>query len=215
MAAQKVVVEGSSVTALQLKDMFRQFADGSLNGEHVQAFIEHRNPFEETYEKKPTKDHRKLLSLISTTPMLGAVKFKASEHFKVDTSENAKVKIAFLWDNFKTHFVPKVEENVPAGERKIHKLVRDSLDAPIIETLGDVHETYLADLWTLLELQPNGEEGHLLVNGYANIFYIKDKGGVAWAVDAHWNSGVGGWGVDVGSVSGPGEWSDGRQVVSR
>ena len=46
MAAQKVVVKGSTVSALQLKDLFRQFADGSLNGEHLQAFIEHRNPFE-------------------------------------------------------------------------------------------------------------------------------------------------------------------------
>lgn len=38
-------VVGSSVTANQLKDFFRQIADGSLNGQHLQAFLEHRNPF--------------------------------------------------------------------------------------------------------------------------------------------------------------------------
>lgn len=39
-------VVGSSVSANQLKDLFRQIADGSLSGGHVQAFLEHRNPFE-------------------------------------------------------------------------------------------------------------------------------------------------------------------------
>ena len=44
--ATKIVVEGSTVSASQLKDMFRQIEDGSLNGTHVQAFLEHRNPFD-------------------------------------------------------------------------------------------------------------------------------------------------------------------------
>lgn len=45
MGAQKVLVAGS-VTASQLKDLFRQFEDKSLNGDHLQALLEHRNPFE-------------------------------------------------------------------------------------------------------------------------------------------------------------------------
>ena len=43
--AVKTVVAESSVRIGQLEDMFRQFKDGSLTGEHVQAFLEHRNPF--------------------------------------------------------------------------------------------------------------------------------------------------------------------------
>lgn len=39
-------VVGSSVTARQLKDLFRQIDDGSITGVHVQALLEHRNPFE-------------------------------------------------------------------------------------------------------------------------------------------------------------------------
>ncbi len=46
--AQNVV--GSSVSANQLKDFFRQIADGGLTGDHLQAIIEHRNPFD-----KPTR----------------------------------------------------------------------------------------------------------------------------------------------------------------
>ncbi len=44
--ATKVVVGGSSVSASQLKDFFRQIEDGSLTGYHVQGLLEHRNPFE-------------------------------------------------------------------------------------------------------------------------------------------------------------------------
>lgn len=39
-------VVGSSVTAGQLKDFFRQIDDGSLGGKHIKALLEHRNPFE-------------------------------------------------------------------------------------------------------------------------------------------------------------------------
>jgi hypothetical protein len=42
----EATVVGSSVTANQLKDLFRQIADRSLTGVHMQAFLEHRDPFE-------------------------------------------------------------------------------------------------------------------------------------------------------------------------
>ena len=45
MAMQKVVVEGLSVSAPQLKDLFRQIDDGSIGGRHIQALLEHRDPF--------------------------------------------------------------------------------------------------------------------------------------------------------------------------
>ncbi len=43
--AVKTVVAGSTVSAQQLKDLFRQIADGSLGGYEMQAFLDHRNPF--------------------------------------------------------------------------------------------------------------------------------------------------------------------------
>lgn len=51
MATRKVVVEGSSVTASQLKDLFRQIEDGSLRSHHIQALLEHRNPFNLSMDK--------------------------------------------------------------------------------------------------------------------------------------------------------------------
>ena len=127
------------------------------------------------------------------------------------------MKIAFLWDNFSKHFLPKTEEGVLAGEIKVHKLLQSSLDAPIMTELGDPtsYSTTLADMWAMLEKQPNGEEGALLVNGYANIFYIHDIEGNLWAVCALWYADGGGWNVEADSVEDPGRWDDGGQVLSR
>ncbi len=164
-------------------------------------------------------DPKKLLELVTTTSVAACEKFVAKEHFKVDTGRKAKVKIAFLWDTFFKHFLPKTEEGVLAGEIKVHKLLQSSLDAPIMimTELGEprVFSTTLADLWALLEKQPNGEEGALLVNGYANILYIHDTEGNLWAVSVLWNAGRGGWSVGAFSVGRPSGWDDGRQVLSR
>jgi hypothetical protein len=46
MATQKVVVAGSSVSASQLKDLFRQIEDGSINGKRLQLILDHQNPWD-------------------------------------------------------------------------------------------------------------------------------------------------------------------------
>lgn len=43
MATQKVVVAGSDVTASQMKDFWRQVADGSVTRERFQAFLDHQD----------------------------------------------------------------------------------------------------------------------------------------------------------------------------
>jgi len=133
-----------------------------------------------------TEQVKKLLAHIGTISV-GAVKnFIASGHFKVDTSRNALVKIAWMNDNFRNSFLSKVEKNVPAGEINVHTLLEASSDDPIREKLGKDHEeTYLADLRVALKKQSNGESGTLLTNGRANIFYIRDTKGTLWAVSAN------------------------------
>ena len=162
-------------------------------------------------------DPKKLLELVTTTSVAACEKFVAKEHFKNDTGCKAKVKIACLWGNFSKHFLPKTEEGVLAGEIKVHKLLRSSLDAPIMTELGDPrsYSTTLADLWGMLEKQPGGEEGALLVNSYANIFYIHDTEGNLWAVRAHWSDSLGGWSVEANSVEHSSGWKEGRRALSR
>lgn len=45
LMGNKILVEGSTVSAPQLSDLFRQIGDGSINGIHMQAFLDRRNPF--------------------------------------------------------------------------------------------------------------------------------------------------------------------------
>ncbi|MFA6275071.1 MAG: hypothetical protein WCX70_02925, partial [Candidatus Paceibacterota bacterium] len=59
----------------------------------------------------------------------------------------------------------------------------------------------------------NGENGVLLNNGYANIFYIRDQAGVLRAVRVGWSDG--GWYLSAYSALRPNGWRGGRQVFSR
>lgn len=165
----------------------------------------------------PTVEKPELLELVTTVAVPGTDRFVAEEHLKANGSK-AKLKIAFVWDAFASSCLPKVEESVPSGTLKVYKLTTGSVDAEIIERLGVTHESYLADLHAMLEAQPNGEEGPLLTNGSANIFYLRAKDGSLWAVYAHWFVGREGWYVNAYSVENPDRqngWDSGRQIVSR
>lgn len=139
----------------------------------------------------------------------GVDRFVASESF---TRENG----FYLWNNFKVNFLDKVEENVPDAVLAIHRLEKRSLDAQIRKELGQEREEItLTHFFGLLKQQSKGEKGHLLVNGYANIAYIRGTDDNLWAVYADWYSGRRGWDVRADSVEDPWEWNDGYQVVSR
>ncbi|MEK7553372.1 MAG: hypothetical protein AAB504_01645 [Patescibacteria group bacterium] len=157
-----------------------------------------------------------LLELISTVTMPARLeKFVAKNHFIVDTSRKAKVKIDYLGDNFRNNFLNKIEEAISEIEFRYQKLKKHSRDIPIINELGgdEKAETMLSVIFDLMKMQPNGENGPLITNGYANIFYARDIAGVLWAVHCRWYGG--GWGVSAHSVDSPSDWRDGSQVFSR
>ncbi|MFA5993588.1 MAG: hypothetical protein WC823_01360 [Parcubacteria group bacterium] len=142
-------------------------------------------------------------------------RFVARDHFIVDMSKKAKVKISYLGDNFSNNFLGKIEEPIAESTLRYGKLLRRSVDKPIINDLGGEAnaETTLSEMFGCMELQPTGKKGALLTNGYANIFYIRDDKGVLWAVLCSWLDA--GWCVDAGSVEGADEWGGGSQVFSR
>ncbi|MEX2010465.1 MAG: hypothetical protein WD874_01520, partial [Parcubacteria group bacterium] len=126
-----------------------------------------------------------VLTLLSTISLPAQPRFVARDHFKVDTNNSAEVKIAFLWDDFQHYFLGKIEGEAPEAELAIRQLDKDLLDKDIRAEIGaDKEKTTLSQLWALLELQGHGQEGKLLVNGYANIFYIRDAKDNLWAVGA-------------------------------
>lgn len=160
-----------------------------------------------------------ILELVSTVVVSATTsKFVAKDKFVVNTKRNAPVKISAVWDNFTSWFLSgdgKTEDPISEQTLRYHKLRKSSVDGPIITELGgeEKSETTLTEMFSLMEKQKNGEDGVLLNNGYANIFYIRDQNGVLRAVGVGWDDV--GWGVYAVSVVSPYGWYDGYQVFSR
>jgi len=166
-------------------------------------------------EPKPTPS---ILELVSTVVVSATTsKFVAKEKFVVNTKRNAPVKISAVWDNFTSWFLSgdgKTEDPISEQTLRYHKLRKYSVDGPIITELGgeEKSETTLTEMFSLMEKQKNGEDGVLLNNGYANIFYTRDQNGVFRAVGVVWHGD--GWYVGAGSVESPFGWGGSRQVFS-
>ncbi len=161
-----------------------------------------------------------LLEPIAKVSLPAVEGFSTKDMLTVGT--HAGVKIGWNGDNFKKYFVSlnrtgKLEIDVLAQKLRVHKLRKNSLDGPIITQLGgeSVVETNLGTMFELMKKQGTGQAGDLLVNGYANIFYIRDDNGTLWAVSCRWFADLGGWYVEASSLTDPREWDAGIQVFSR
>lgn len=158
-----------------------------------------------------------ILEPISTVTVFSATSanFVAKDNFKLKKDGGI---CSFLGDNFKDWFLSgdgKIEEPITEQVLRYAKLRKSSLDSPIIKELGgeEKAETSLTEIFSLMEKQSKGEEGVLLTNGWANIFYVKGRAGMLRTVDVFWCDD--GWGVDADEVSDPFSWSDDDQVFSR
>lgn len=209
MAQTQVI---GSISAEKLLGMQIDFAtklrSGAISIGEVEEFLNRRNPFRQNAEAaKPN-----LLQYVGKFHHGGhAGEFDVKNCFKKDNSDG--IKFSGFGGNFTSNFLEKVENKVPKGELKAHKLLRGAKDPEIIAALGDGHETYLVDLYGLLTQQYHGEDGLLLTNGFANIFYIRDASGNLWAVYAFWDGG--GWDVLARSIVSPIGWNADRQVFGR
>jgi hypothetical protein len=154
-----------------------------------------------------------LLELIGTVVVPATGKFIVRNKFVVDTGRGAPVKISYVGSNFSERFLGKIEEPKPKTTLRYAKLLKYSVDRPILAELGNAAKTTLAEVYTLMERQPDGEDGALLTNGCANIFYVPDISGELRAVSVFWCGG--GWRARASSVAGPHAWRDGYRVFSR
>lgn len=160
-----------------------------------------------------------ILELVSTVVVSATTsKFVAKEKFVCDTGLKAKVRISYFGDNFTLWFLNgdgKIEDPESVQTLRYHKLRQSSVDGPIIAELGGAEksETTLSEMFSLMEKQGKGEDGVLLNNGYANIFYIKDGAGVLRTVHVYW--GDDGWFVVAFFVESLGKWGVDNQVFSR
>ena len=140
-------------------------------------------------------------------------KFTAGEHFKENISPAAEARISWLGATFMRRFAVKIEDDPGDVMLQTYALNRSSSNMEIIAELDDRHETKLTDLWCLLKLQANGEDGPLQTNAVPNIFFVRDAAGELGAVDAIWAGA--GWEIGASSVEGQRQWPSGSRVISR
>jgi hypothetical protein len=149
-----------------------------------------------------------ILELIGTTVIPATDKKLVAKDFFTE-------KKFYLGDNFKDWFLKKIEDPIGEVNVRYQKLTKSSVDGPIIAELGGEEkvETTLATIADLIGRQAKGENGILLTNGYANIFYVRDATELLRAVSVYWCGDR--WNVDADSVELPSDWNDDRQVFSR
>lgn len=134
----------------------------------------------------------------------GIVNFVACDKFVVD--RNGELPISYLGDNFRNNFLDVVEKVVKTATLKQRKLLKRSVDEPILSALGGTRKAQVA-LGNVFEFLKTADRSKVY------IFYVADAKGVVWAVIAYWDDG--GWDVGARSVADPDEWDAGRVVVSR
>jgi len=161
--------------------------DGPQWLEGLNRFLRKENPW-------PKSQLLKRLATVTTKAM---GKFVAKDHFRPD---NQNVTINHIDENFKSRFLGLTQEAIGADAVVGYELTKDSLDQAIIAELGANHQTTVSHLWFLLTKQANGENGALLTNGRANIFYIRGISGNLWAVTVDWDGR--GWNVNAHSIDG-------------
>jgi hypothetical protein len=121
--------------------------------------------------------------------------------------KNNRVRFSTVFSEFKDRFFDKSENSALEVTYRKFKLLRISADGPIIAELGGENkaEGSLAAAFSFLQSQPHGEQGFLQTNGYANIFYVRDKKNVLCAIRIGWAGD--GWVVDAISVQDPLAWN--------
>ncbi|MDG2534179.1 hypothetical protein P6144_11005 [Sphingomonas sp. HITSZ_GF] len=137
-------------------------------------------------------------------PVPAAERFVAREHFVV--GHDGALPISLLGDDFLTHFLPLVEEDVAASTLYQRVLVKSTIDAPIFLALGgeDAASVPLAHLFAFLKTADRGKWYFL---------YVRDVASQLWAIDTYWRDG--GWDMEAYSVTYPRGWRGGGHVVSR
>lgn len=155
--------------------------------------------------KKKLRSERDMIGTIkqlSVTIILPTIeRFVAEDHFVVDTSNKAQLKILSLNENFKKLFLPKIENDVvPPSELIVNELVKYADDKEILGLLGGEWkaEITLGQFFSAFAAQSLTKDFPLCTKyGEQNSAYIRDVNGVVQVVIGFWCYGSNlkhGWG---------------------
>lgn len=127
----------------------------------------------------------------------------------------------YVWDEFGDQILPVFSpvKKVPKAKLSVFDLTEPMTDEEIRTELGDGYlfedaSIACAYLKEMLTRQKNGQEGGLLVNGHANILYVRGGiHGVVFVVYVYWYADSRRWDVHAYRLS-DGRWGVGRRVLS-
>jgi len=125
-----------------------------------------------------------------------------------------------LWfsDNTRKWILPAATpiDALPGGILDGFDLIKNAFDREIKSELPAVHvisaSEFLARAAVLTANQPNGKEGDLLVNGYANIWYVEGLNSEVFAVFVRWYADDRLWRFYTYQLV-DGQWSAGDRVL--
>lgn len=116
--------------------------------------------------------------------------------------------IAWVSDNFKKWFY-----KLPFNEKESKDLEFKTLKKRM--TVKEILQELKPSAVLLEDIIKEMNGTRLLKNGYANLFYVKDKDNILRAVNVRWDGWYGDWNVYAHDVESPSPWDDGDQVFSR
>ena len=127
----------------------------------------------------------------------------------------------YVWNDFRNQILPvasPMKKRTPKAKISIFDLTVAMTDEEIETELGDAHifeDTGIACAYLkeMLTRQKSGEEGDLLVNGYANILYVRGVNSEVFAVHVHWDAASRGWHVHAFRLDDC-HWCAGDRVLS-
>jgi hypothetical protein len=162
----------------------------------------------------------KLLQSVTTISLPAISSFDVGAHIVATPDKerkSAEVLIGWIGDNAKRLAKGFVEPEVAEATLRVHRLTKASVDGPIIAELGgeEVVLTTWGQMYEMIRQQGRGQQGFLLTNGYANVFYVRQANGEVWAVSCCWYASFGYWSVYANPITDPSTWSAGRQFLSR
>ena len=132
--------------------------------------------------------------------------FVTKDRFVLNVESPEKILISVILGDFLKWFADKRETPLSESTVRYYELQRNAGDQTILAELGGEAkaETTLAEVFWLLDRQKQGEAGILAVNGWGNIFYVRDAADVLRAVYVHWCDEA--WNVEASRIGRPAEW---------
>ncbi|MCX6808660.1 MAG: hypothetical protein NTW50_03255 [Candidatus Berkelbacteria bacterium] len=178
--------------------------------EAIKRFLRKENPWPEV-----VKTVSKLLVFVKEVELSAIGAFTPADKFKVTpekVKKTADVIVGYVDPDLQAIFDGRgIEPARDAEMLRISRMAKASKFAPIIRELGDKAATTFGRVWQMIEKQGHGEEGDLLVNGYANLFFIE---GTDWVLRCGWDSDDRCWDFYVCPVSFSLGWHAVHQWVS-